>query len=418
MDTQTKVRKFEDVIGQTSNKIIVKGLLASKSVPDVMWLKGASGSGKSTFAELIALADTCESDGDKPCLTCPTCLANLKALDSQDSKSRYIKKINMAELISKKDVKGLIETVFDLEPIPGASTYYIFEEIQELRDYQSMFLERLRDLPEGVHIIGCTTDFHMLNEPFATRARITLQFNKLDTNECLTLVNRLIHIFELPAMSEADKHLVISQSKHNARVITNTLSTFKKFPNLGIILRQYFNVIPMEYYIFIMEAFAKDFTAFIIDVDTLQQKIDMIDFHRNFKNFIMEAIFYYYCKRVTLLTKTEKEKINKIFSQFGITKIKALLSAVSVSCKTVDDVVGVLIKMHTIVEDQPTTVSKMKKDAVKENVHAEELAVNKKREELINKEPIKKLTLEQVSIYTGSQGAMKIEDNLWDEEGG
>lgn len=413
----TKIRKFEDVIGQSSNKYIVKGLLSENMVPDVMWLKGASGSGKSTFAELIAMADTCmNKEEETPCLKCEICLANIKALDSQQSKSRYIKKINMAELTTKNDVKGLIETVFDLEPIPGANTYYIFEEIQELKDYQSMFLERLRDLPEGVHIIGCTTDFHLLNQAFATRARITLQFNKLDTNECMTLVNRLLHNLNITGMSEADKHLIVSQSKHNARIITNTLNTFKNFPKLSAVLRQYFNVIPMEYYIFAMEAFAKDFTSFIIDVDELRQKVDLIDFHRNFKNFLIEAIFYYYCKKVTLLTKTEKTKVNKIFSQFSVNQVRSLLSTVSISCKTEDDVVGVLIKMQTVIEGKPVTFSKMKTDVVKEEIIATDLAYEKKKEIISEESNIKKLTLDLISQEIKNQEGMILKTNIWDTE--
>lgn len=410
----TKVRKFEDVIGQTSNKYIIQGLLREHRVPDVMWLKGASGSGKSTFAELIALADTCEStDSSKPCLKCPTCLENLSALDSQHSKSRYIKKINMAELTNKKDIKELIETVFDLEPIPGKDTYYIFEELQELRDYQNMFLERLRDLPEGVHIIGCTTDFHTLSTPFATRARISLQFNKLDTSECLTLVNRLIYHLNLTGLSETDKHLVIAQSKHNARIITNTLNTFKTFPNISLVLRQYFNIIPMEYYLFIMEALAKDFTSFIIDVDELTTKVDMIDFYRNFKNFLIEAIFYFYCKKVTLLTKTEKSKVNMIFSQFSQATVKKLLATVSTSCRTTEDVVGVLIKMHSVVEDTPLTVSKMKQDAKIEESIANELTIKKEIEESRKVPEVTKLTLDKLTNEAKTSEGMLVKTNIW-----
>jgi len=409
-----KVRAFANLLGQNSNKIIVKELIKKRIVPDVLWLVGDSGAGKSTTAELIALTDTCEEHDVEPCLKCPTCLANIAGLDSQGSKSRHIKKINLAELTSKKDVKKLIEEVFDLEPIPDQNTYYIFEELQELKDYQAMFLERLRDLPDGVHIIGCTTDMDSLSTAFSTRARLTLKFNKLNTGECHSLIERIISDENILNMTESEKHILISQSRHNARVIVNTLHSFKTFPDVGKILRDYYNIISPRLYIQILESFFKEFSSFVMDLDILSTNVNLMDFHKGMKTFLLDSIFYFYCGKSTLFTKQEKADIKVIMSQLGHTKARQLLRLCSKYCKNEDDVFALIISMHEVVEGERVTSDKVRIDAVKETNIAQDNMIKKGQEEQLKASPIKKLSLDDIANITEDLKGHTLETGEWE----
>lgn len=410
-----KVRSFYDVIGQSTNKMILQELLTTNQVPDVMWFKGYSGSGKSTLAELTAMAATCDKGIANPCMECETCKNNLDGLNSQRSKSRYIKKINMAELDSKKAVNELIETVFDLEPIPGKPTYYIFEELQELKDYQGMFLERLRDLPSGVHIIGCTTNIDSLSEPFITRARLTLNFNKLDKNECMALVNRIQKTLELNNLTEEDKHILVTHSKNNARVIVNTLKSFQTLPDISKTLRRYFNVISPENYIFIMESLFKDFHSFIIDLDNISSSINLIDLSKGLKDFLLNSIFFYYCGRPTLFTNKEKENIRKIMSSLGDSKYRKLLKLSARHCKNEEDVEALLIEMHEIVEDKKVTTKESKVMCIEEKAKADTNRRIIQDKERALESPIKKLDLESISNITRESKGIKLEVEEWEE---
>lgn len=411
-----KVRQFSDVIGQTRNKNILKELKRSDRIVDIMFFVGKSGSGKSTLAELFAMAATCEKGETEPCLECETCKSNLRGLNSQSSKSKLIKKINMAELIAKKEVKDIIEQVFDLEPVRGKKTFYIFEELQDLKDYQGMFLERFRDLPEGVHIIGCTTNIKALDEPFRTRAKLTLVFNALDVSECRTLVQKLCTANQITNLTQQDLELLIMYSKQNARVITNTLSAFKNFPNIQQILRDYLNIMAPELYINMLKSLFKDFTSFISDLDTLDNSVDLLDFHDGLSNFLLESVFYYQCGRATIFTKQEKSGIKEIFSSLNVKQVRKLLKLSFKKCPNEDSVKELIIEMQEVVDEKPITRSRIIEEAVIENTVAQRAQENLKQEKIETQGKLKAITLEDLTLETKSMNGFKVQSSEWDEE--
>ena len=85
MEQQKGIKRryqFRDLIGNVGTTNLIRNSLKNKTFPNFVILSGLPGTGKSSSAEISALYLTCEQPGDngEPCLQCPSCIANLKAL--------------------------------------------------------------------------------------------------------------------------------------------------------------------------------------------------------------------------------------------------------------------------------------------------------------------------------------------------
>lgn len=402
-----RIRKYTGVIGQSFNKSVILSKLRSGDFPKFSIFEGASGSGKSTLAELVGLSRACERSDVQPCLECESCRSTVRGIEST-GKSLNVVKINCGELIKSQDINETIANVFKEQVVTGRNVTFIFEEFHALKEHakQIPFLEWLERIQDGVCIIICTTNSHLLIEEIKSRAKLKLQFKKLNKEECKILINRRCEEYGL-AMKEMDKEYLINCTKHSAREIDNFIETFRTIPDFSSCVRKNFSIIDAVNYIAYIEMCFLDFPTFVMRLDMLSVQIDsIVDFWNGMREFIKNSIYYLYGRGGTLFTNQEKNRISNVLGRIPEDDLQKMLKLSNNLVKDESDAEYFLITFRSIFS-KPVTKAEVKIQAEVENNTAAAASVVEENKEV--KPKINLITADDLLNISGDNTVFKLE---------
>ena len=290
-----RVYQFKDLFGNFGSLSMLKSSIKNGTVPNFTLMAGESGTGKSSTAEILALALTCENRVDEePCLKCDSCRKNVLALQGKANSSQ-VKKINLGLNNNKEDVDKLISEVFRLERSEG-NTVFILEEVHSLDDLrQTSLLEEIDKLDKNVYVILCTTKSRKLLEELKNRA-ITFNFSNLKSSDSKLLLEKIL-INEHVRLDDNVKDLILKKSRGTPRVIVNLVNFIKDNPCdyqsilnfLGEINPQLFNILlrscsDMNSYYIALQDLIRDYSiadilyalkAYLLDMQFLSRGVSM-----------------------------------------------------------------------------------------------------------------------------------------------
>lgn len=290
-----RVYQFKDLFGNFGSLSMLKSSIRNGSVPNFTLMSGESGTGKSSTAEILALALTCENRVDEePCLQCASCKKNILALQGKGTSSQ-VKKVNLGLNNNKEDVDKLISEVFKLERSEG-NTVFILEEVHSLDDLrQTSLLEEIDKLDKNVYVILCTTKSRKLLEELKNRA-ITFNFSNLKSSDSKLLLEKIL-LNERVRLDDNVKDLILKKAKGTPRVIVNLVNFIKDNPCdyqsilnfLGEINPQLFNILlrscsDMNSYYIALQDLIRDYSisdilyalkAYLLDMQFLSRGVTM-----------------------------------------------------------------------------------------------------------------------------------------------
>lgn len=143
----------DEMLGNETNKKIIKNNLDNNKVPHTMLLSGASGCGKTTVARMIALGLNCErSEGptSTPCMECNSCVSILNQV------SPDVMEINVGRDRGKGDVEKVVNDLSS-SPFGARCKVVIFDEAHRLTSAaKSLLLKEIEDGYAHVYFIFCT----------------------------------------------------------------------------------------------------------------------------------------------------------------------------------------------------------------------------------------------------------------------
>lgn len=153
--------KIDEMIGNETNKKLIKNALDLKKTPHTQLFIGDAGCGKTTAAKIIALGLNCETNdvSSDPCLECPSCRAIL------EGNSIDVKEINVGQSGGKDYVASIVR---DLPMSPFNTRYkiLIFDEAHELTAAaKDLLLKPIENGYDHVYFIFCT------NQPDKLKSR-------------------------------------------------------------------------------------------------------------------------------------------------------------------------------------------------------------------------------------------------------
>jgi DNA polymerase-3 subunit gamma/tau len=208
-------KRFADVLGQDAIAIL-KRQATTHQFHHAYLFFGASGTGKTTTARILAMALNCQSmDGTgEPCGQCLSCRAIIER--------RHWDTIELdgARFRGIDDIKDLCYRAW-LSPI-GARKVYIIDECHQLTETAwNGMLKLLEEPPPHLTIILCTTHYEKLPDTIVSRCQL-YPFSKLPADIIKAKLEGICRNLHL----EADTHHLefIAQSANgNMRTAENLL---------------------------------------------------------------------------------------------------------------------------------------------------------------------------------------------------
>lgn len=213
-----RIYSFDKLIGNQHCINLLKTGIMQDTLPHFSIFYGIGGIGKSTCAEITALAMTCQHTKDgSPCLECETCRSNLEAIKT-GTKSVSVAKINLGQNNTKIAVDQMIKEIFTLQS-SERNCVYVLEEAHALSPaLQTSLLEEIDRLDNHTYIIICTTKLNELIPELRSRA-ILFNFKRLTDKESSLLLDKYLKDNN-KAMEGAAKTAILNYTKGIPREIT------------------------------------------------------------------------------------------------------------------------------------------------------------------------------------------------------
>lgn len=278
-----RIYTFDQLIGNQHCISILKTCITQGTLPHFTIFHGIGGTGKSTCAEITALAMTCQHTmNGSPCLECTSCKSNLDAIKS-GTKSSTVSKINLGRENTKTDVDRMIKEIFTLQS-SERNCVYILEEAHALSTaLQTSLLEEIDRLDSKTYIILCTTKLNDLIPELRSRA-VLFQFKRLTDKESRLLLDKYLQDNRI-SMEEEAKLAILNYTKGIPReIVTSTEFLSRNTKTLDELLDHIQQINDTVYF----ELFQVLATGTIYDLNCyLKEEVDKYDI-RNFINGLKE----------------------------------------------------------------------------------------------------------------------------------
>lgn len=278
-----RIYAFDQLIGNQHCISILKTCITQGTLPHFTIFHGIGGTGKSTCAEITALAMTCQHTmNGSPCLECTSCKSNLDAIKS-GTKSSTVAKINLGRENTKTDVDRMIKEIFTLQS-SERNCVYILEEAHALSTaLQTSLLEEIDRLDSKTYIILCTTKLNDLIPELRSRA-VLFQFKRLTDKESRLLLDKYLQDNRI-SMEEEAKLAILNYTKGIPReIVTSTEFLSRNTKTLEELLDHIQQINDTVYF----ELFQVLATGTIYDLNCyLKEEVDKYDI-RNFINGLKE----------------------------------------------------------------------------------------------------------------------------------
>ncbi len=304
-----QITKFSDIIGNSSTISLIKKGLEKKTLPHFILLEGLYGTGKSSVAELIAMALTCQNTiSGEACGHCDICLANKKALGKSGlGVSSCVEKVNMAVVAKERNMIEQIRSTFYV--LHSDQIYIkIFEEFHSLLEAdQQLILEETARIPENVYVILTTTNLSKVIKEIRSRC-LTFNFKRLTLGESAMLVDRVNKKLRLKKSDYESIYRKTNGIPRNIIILVEFLSKAEASQEemndlLGIIDKSVF-----------LELFSNmnHFSLYMEDVARMESSYSDTTILNQLKEFLVQVTFAIEGDIYTFLSKKEISILNTV----------------------------------------------------------------------------------------------------------
>lgn len=305
--------RLSEVVGNSVQVSLLQRACASGKVPKFLILHGLMGTGKTSSANAVAMALTCENPSNgEACLECRTCQQNMSALKSDGVSQNLVSK-NIALVKKQKDMDDLVRTIFELMRGTVGNNVYILGEIHELSpEHQSVLLEELDSMAENVTVIATTTKLNKLLPELVSRS-IPYRFDRLSEGELKLLLDQTVARLGISKMDKEIGNLLIRYSKGVARDLVKMVEFAVDNKVTISELEKFLGFVGNEVYLDVFSNSKLSMRDYMISLRNALQSTTLDSFIIQGKQFLEEVLLYMEEGTTDFFTKKEKQILSGLF---------------------------------------------------------------------------------------------------------
>lgn len=209
-------KNLDALIGQAKNVKLIRGLQKKRS-PKAWMFVGATGSGKTTIAQIIALSLQCahQTKFGRPCKICRRNMSNMPIFE-----------IDCGTVTGVDDIKKYIRSS-EYELLgQGKKKVYILDECQMLSKHaQSALLKPTEAVDRNTVWIFCTTDPEQMRNTIRSRCKI-VTLKPFNRDEIYIAVKRLLEKDDSELSADDLTDALVENSVTSGRLVAQAVDSY------------------------------------------------------------------------------------------------------------------------------------------------------------------------------------------------
>lgn len=306
-------KNFDEVFGQQHIVETLKNAVKHNKLAHAYLFCGPRGTGKTSIAKILAKMVNCESENEKPCCACASCI------DIQESAHPDVVEMDAASNNGVDEARELVEKV-KYAPMSGKYKVYIIDEVHMMTTGAfNALLKTIEEPPSFCIFVLATTEPHKIPSTIISRCQ-RFDFKKLGkkviqnslaqvcekekincSKEAISLIADLADGGMRDALSILDQCIAYAQDDINIQDVSAVYGVATTADKI-------------ELYQLIYEKEVKQLIEKLSEIET--NGIDIRRLTTDLIDIAKETVVYIYSKNLDALSVLNEENVQKMASMF------------------------------------------------------------------------------------------------------